>query len=197
MDAPLGRAVGNANETREALEVLLGRGPSDLVECTLVLGAEMLVLGGKAKDTTEATATLRAAIASGAAVRVMEKMVEAQGGDPKVVADPTRLEMATEIVDVKAPRAGFVADIDALAIGLTGVAMGAGRTRADQKVDPAVGIEIDAKPGDAVKQGQVVARIFVRTPSAAEPLLERVAMAFSYADAAPKPVPLVIDRLSL
>jgi pyrimidine-nucleoside phosphorylase len=197
MDAPLGRAVGNANETREALEVLLGRGPADLVECTLVLGAEMLVLGGKAKDTTEATTKLREAIASGAAVRVMEKMVEAQGGDAKVVADPSRLVMAPEVVDVKAERAGFVTDIDALAIGLTGVAMGAGRTRADQKVDPAVGIEIDAKPGDAVKQGQVVARIFVRTRSAADALVERVATAFTYGDSAPAPLPLVIDRLSL
>ena len=197
MDAPLGRAVGNANETREALEVLLGRGPADLVECTLVLGAEMLVLGGKAKDTTDATAKLRAAIADGSAVRVMEKMVEAQGGDAKVVADPSRLEMAKEVVDVEAPRAGFVADIDALAIGLTGVAMGAGRTRADQKVDPAVGIEIDAKPGHAVKAGDVVARIFVRTRSAADPLVERVASAFTYGDAAPKSLPLVIDRLSL
>jgi pyrimidine-nucleoside phosphorylase len=197
MDAPLGRAVGNANETREALEVLLGRGPADLVECTLVLGAEMLVLGGKAKDTTEATTKLREAIASGAAVRVMEKMVEAQGGDAKVVADPSRLVMAPEVVDVKAPCAGFVTDIDALAIGLTGVAMGAGRTRADQKVDPAVGIEIDAKPGDPVKEGQVVARIFVRTRSAADALVERVATAFTYGDSAPKPLPLVIDRLSL
>ena len=197
MDAPLGRSVGNANETREALEVLLGRGPADLVECTLVLGAEMLVLGGKAKDTTEATTKLREAIASGAAVRVMERMVEAQGGDAKVVADPSRLVMAPEVVDVKAVRAGFVTDIDALAIGLTGVAMGAGRTRADQKVDPAVGIEIDAKPGDPVKEGQVVARIFVRTRSAADALVERVATAFTYGDSAPAPLPLVIDRLSL
>jgi pyrimidine-nucleoside phosphorylase len=197
MDAPLGRAVGNANETREALEVLLGRGPADLVECTLVLGAEMLVLGGKAKDTIEATANLREAIASGAAVRVMEKMVDAQGGDAKVVSDPSRLAMAPEVVDVKAERTGFVTDIDALAIGLTGVAMGAGRTRADQKVDPAVGIEIDAKPGDPVKPGQVVARIFVRTRSAADALVERVATAFTYGDSAPAPLPLVIDRLSL
>ena len=197
MDAPLGRSVGNANETREALEVLHGQGPADLVECTLVLGAEMLVLGGKAKDTAEATSKLREAIASGAAVRVMEKMVAAQGGDAKVVAEPSRLEVAKEIVEVRAPRGGFVADIDALAIGLAGVAMGAGRTRADQKVDPAVGIEIDAKPGEAVQVGQVVARVFVRTQSAADAVLERIAGAFSYADAAPSPKPLVIDRLSL
>src|SRR5262249_5738320 len=122
MDAPLGRAVGNANETREALEVLHGRGPADLVECTLVLGAEMLVLGGKAKDIGEGTAMLRDAIATGAAVRVMERMVAAQGGDASVVADPRKLAIAPAVVEVKAPRSGFVAGIDALAIGLTGVA---------------------------------------------------------------------------
>src|SRR6188768_689585 len=91
MDAPLGQAVGNANETREALEVLHGKGPADLVECTLVLGAEMLVLGGKATDLDDATGKLRKAIATGEAVRVMERMVEAQHGDPKVVADPAKL----------------------------------------------------------------------------------------------------------
>ena len=195
MDAPLGQAVGNANETREALEVLHGKGPADLVECTLVLGAEMLVLGGQAKDAAEATAKLRAAITSGAAVRVMERMVEAQGGDPKVVADPSLLTMAKETVEVRASRAGFVTDIDALAIGLTGVAMGAGRTRADQAVDPTVGIEIDAKPGEAVQVGQVVARIIVREKSHAAALVERVSGAFAYGEAKPTALPLVIKRL--
>jgi pyrimidine-nucleoside phosphorylase len=196
MDAPLGRAVGNANETREALEVLHGKGPADLVECTLVLGAEMLVLGGKAKDVAEATRKLEEAIASGAAVRVMEKMVEAQGGDARVVADPSRLETAKEVVEVRASRTGFIAGIDALAVGLTGVAMGAGRTRADQAVDPAVGIELDAKPGDAVKVGQVLARVFVRARPSADGLVERLVGAFTYADEAPAKAPLVIDRLS-
>ncbi len=196
MDAPLGKAVGNANETREALEVLHGAGPPDLVECTLVLGAEMLVLGGKARDTGAATTLLREAIASGAAVRVMERMVEAQGGDPSVVANPRSLEIAKEMIEVRAARAGFVTEVDALAIGLTGVAMGAGRTRADQTVDPAVGIELEAKPGDAVQVGQVVARLFVRKKSDADPLLERVAGAFQYDDAAPSPLPLVVARLT-
>jgi pyrimidine-nucleoside phosphorylase len=195
MDAPLGRAVGNANETREALEVLHGKGPDDLVECTLVLGAEMLVLGGKATDLDEATAKLTKAIASGAAIRVMERMVEAQHGDPEVVADPAKLEVAKDVVAVHAHRSGFVTEIDALAIGLTGVAMGAGRTRADQKVDPAVGIHIDRKPGDAVKAGEVVARLFVRDRDAAAGLVERVAGAFTYGDGKPAPYPLVVDRL--
>ncbi|MBS2014623.1 MAG: thymidine phosphorylase [Deltaproteobacteria bacterium] len=196
MDTPLGSAVGNANETREALEVLHGKGPADLVECTLVLGAEMLVLGGKAKDVAEGTAKLRAAIANGEGVRVMEKMVEAQGGDASVVATPSKLAVASEVFEVKAPRAGFVTAVDALAIGLAGVAMGAGRTRSDQKVDPAVGIEIDAKPGDSVATGQTVARVFLRKKEGSEGLLERVGNAFAYGDSAPASAPLAIDRVT-
>jgi pyrimidine-nucleoside phosphorylase len=196
MDAPLGRAIGNANETREALEVLHGRGPADLVECTLVLGAEMLVLGGKAKDVADGTVKLREAIRNGSAIRVMEKMIAAQGGDASVVVEPAKLAVAAEVVEVKAPRAGFVIAIDALALGLAGVAMGAGRTRADQKVDPAVGIEIDRKPGEAVKSGDVVARLFVRDRAAGETLLDRVAGAFEYGDVAPASEPLVVGRIT-
>jgi pyrimidine-nucleoside phosphorylase len=193
MDAPLGITVGNANETREALEVLLGRGPADLVECTMVLAAEMLILGGRARDKDEAQIMLDRALASGEAVRVMEKMVEAQGGDASVVSHPSKLEIASEVCEIRAPRSGYVAGVDALTVGLTGVAMGAGRTRADQRVDPAVGIEIAKKPGDAVTSGDIVARLFVR--SAAIAPIERLAAAFTYADAPPPAPPLVIDRL--
>ena len=196
MDVPLGKTVGNANETREALEVLHGKGPADLVDCTLVLGAEMLVLGGKAKDALAATTLLREAIASGSAVRVMERMVEAQGGDPAVVAHPERLVIAKEMVEVRSPRAGFVTEIDALAVGLTGVAMGAGRTRADQPVDPSVGIELEAKPGDAVATGQVVARLFVRSASEGAALARRLESAFTYGEEPPPRQPLVVARLT-
>ncbi len=196
MDAPLGEAVGNANETREALEVLHGKGPADLVECTLVLGAEMLVLGGKAKDVIEGEAKLRAAIADGSAIRVMEKMVAAQGGDASVVANPAKLALASEVVEIRAPRSGVVADIDALAVGLAGVAMGAGRTRAEQAVDPTVGIQLDRKPGAKVAAGDVVARVFTRTREAGEAIAPRVAGAFRYADVAPEPEPLVVGRVT-
>ncbi|MBX3225790.1 MAG: thymidine phosphorylase [Labilithrix sp.] len=194
MDAPLGRAIGNANETREALEVLHGEGPSDLVECTLVLGAEMLVLGKKAASIEEATTKLRAAIADGSAIRTMERMVAAQGGDASVVATPSKLDVAKHVVEVKAPRSGYVTGIDALTLGLTGVAMGAGRTRADQKVDPAVGIEIDKKPGEAVKTGDVVARLFLH--AANDDLVTRAASAFTYGDAKPADAPLVVGRIT-
>ncbi len=196
MDAPLGRAVGNLTETREALEVLHGGGPADLVECTLVLGAEMLVLGGVAKNVQDARKSLQDAIASGAAVRVMEKMVAAQHGDPGVVADPKRLKHAPATITIEAPQDGVVAGVDALAIGLAGVAMGAGRTRADQDVDHLVGIDVEKKPGDAVKKGEPVARLRLHAPSGSAPLKERVAAAFTYADSAPPAAPLVLERIT-
>ena len=194
MDAPLGRAIGNANETREALEVLHGKGPEDLVECTMVLGAEMLVVGKRATDTADARKKLEAAIKSGDAIRTMEKMVAAQGGDHSVVARPDKLAMAKTVIEVKAPRAGYVTGIDALTLGLAGVAMGAGRTRAADKVDPSVGIEIDKKPGEAIASGDVVARLFLHKEDAS--LVERVESAFTYGDAAPASPALVVDRVT-
>jgi pyrimidine-nucleoside phosphorylase len=194
MDAPLGVAVGNALETREALDVLAGGGPADLVECTMSLGAEMLVLGGKASGDEHARAMLNEAIGSGAAARTAERMIEAQGGDPRVVCDRERLAVAPEEVVVRAPREGFVAAIDALAIGLAAVAMGAGRTRADQPVDHGVGICIDAKPGARVARGTVLARLFFRAASQAVPVVERVQGAFSIAETPPLLRPLVLGR---
>jgi pyrimidine-nucleoside phosphorylase len=195
MNAPLGEAVGNAIETREAIDVLHGKGPADLVECTMVLGAEMLVLGGKAKDTTEARAKLAEAIASGAARRVMERMVAAQGGDPAVVAEPSRLAVAAHDVKIASPDDGFVTRADALEIGLAAVAMGAGRTRADQKVDPAVGISVHAKPGARVARGDTLATLHVRHPGDAGAIAERVAGAFSVGATAPPKEPLVLERI--
>ena len=194
MDAPLGRAIGNANETREALEVLHGKGPADLVECTMVLGAEMLVVGKKATDIAEARSKLQAAIANGDAIRTMEKMVAAQSGDASVVAHPEKLAVAKTVVEVKATQSGYVTGIDALTLGLAGVAMGAGRTRAADKVDPAVGIEIDRKPGEAVKSGDVVARVFLHAENAA--LVDRVQSAFTYGEVAPPAEPLVVERIT-
>ena len=151
MDAPLGVAVGNANETAEALDVLDGKGPADLMEVTMALCAEMLILGGKTKTVAEATKLLREAISSGKAARVAEKMIEAQGGDPRVVTDRSRLPSAKETFAIVAPRTGWVTHVDAMAIGRAGVAMGAGRLRAEDAVDPAVGISVLAKPGMKVE----------------------------------------------
>jgi pyrimidine-nucleoside phosphorylase len=196
MNAPLGVAVGNANETREALEVLHGRGPEDVVECTLLLGAEMLVLGGKSADSSDARKKLQAAIDSGDAVRVMEKMVAAQHGDARVVADPSLLAVAKETVVVKAARDGFVIAVDALEIGLAGVTMGAGRTRADQKVDPTVGISVLAKPGTKISRGAELAKIHVHKSSDADVVKDRIAAAFEIGEKAPDPRSLSIERVT-
>ena len=197
MEAPLGCAVGNAVETREAFDVLAGGGPADLVECTMRLGAEMLVMGGVAKGEDDARARLAAAVATGAAATTAERMIAAQGGDPRVVADRTRLEVAPEEVVVEAPRDGWVQRADALGIGLAAVAMGAGRTRADQAVDHAVGIYVDAKPGTRVVRGQPLARLRVRARGDAAAVLDRVVGAFVIGDASPPQRPMVLGRIGI
>jgi pyrimidine-nucleoside phosphorylase len=195
MDAPLGVAVGNAVEPREALDVLVGGGPPDVVECTLRLGAEMLRLAGVAEDDETALASLRRAVSSGQAARKAERMIEAQGGDPQVVSDRARLYVASEEIVVESPRDGYVAEVDALTIGLAAVAMGAGRTRADQAVDHAVGVFIEKKPGAHVARGEAIARLRVRDASSSRPIAERVRAAFVIADGPPAIRPLVLDRI--
>jgi pyrimidine-nucleoside phosphorylase len=195
MSAPLGRMVGNAMETREAIDVLHGRGPADLVECTLALGAEMLRLGRVATTPDEARATLKKAIADGSAARTMERMIEAQGGDPGVVADTSRLPSAAVRVAILAERGGFITGVDPLEIGLAAVAMGAGRTRADQAVDPVVGIELEVARGDAIAAGAALAHLHVRHARDAEAVLARVLAAFQIS-AEKQPIPeLVLARI--
>ena len=197
MDAPLGRAVGNAIETREAIEVLHGKGPEDLVECTLALGAEMLKLGGVEKNTARARARLQAAVDDGTALEKMEKMVRAQGGDPRVVAEPDRLAIAAKQVIVKAPRDGWVRSIDAREVGVAAVTLGAGRTRSDQAVDHAVSILIDRKPGERVQKGAALATLYVHDGRAAHVTAakQRVRDAFTVGRGAPQLPPLVIETI--
>ncbi len=193
MDEPLGFAIGNALETREAIDVLNGRGPADLVECTLVLGAEMLRLGRVAKTEAEARKKLEAAIKSGAGARIFEKIVRAQGGDARVVSEPDRLPRAPHRVEIRANAKGYVTGIDPLELGLAAVALGAGRTRADQAVDPVVGIVLGKKLGDAVAKGEVLATVHVRSRSAAAGAIARVGGAFTIAAKRVAPGPLVLD----
>ena len=195
MGAPLGRAIGNSIETREAIDVLHGRGPDDLRECTFALGVEMLLAGEAAKSPEEARALLERAVESAEGQRVFARMIEAQGGDPRVVDDPSRLPRAEALVDVPSERAGFVAAIDPLELGLTSVAMGAGRTRTDQAVDHAVGIEIVAARGERVERGAPLARLHLRDRADAGAFEARVRRAFSIEDAR-RPAPgLVLGRI--
>ncbi|WP_437552271.1 thymidine phosphorylase [Sorangium sp. So ce367] len=195
MSAPLGRTVGNAIETREAIEVLHGRGPGDLVACTLALGEEMLIAGGAAASAAEARVKLEAAIASGAAAEVLARMIAAQKGDPAVVQDAGRLPSAPVVVEVAAQDEGYVAAVDPLEIGLSAVALGAGRTRADQRVDPAVGIELAAVRGDRVDRGAPLARIHARRADDARAAADRVRAAFRLGPAPAEAPALVLERI--
>ncbi|WP_437783970.1 thymidine phosphorylase [Sorangium sp. So ce1097] len=195
MSAPLGLTVGNAIETREAIEVLHGRGPADLVACTLALAEEMLIAGGAAASAAEARVKLEAAIASGAAAEVLARMIAAQKGDPRVVQDPGCLPAAPVVVEVAAQDEGYVVAVDPLEIGLSAVALGAGRTRADQRVDPAVGIELAAVRGDRVGRGAPLARVHARRTEDAQAAAGRVRAAFRLGPAPAEAPALVLERI--
>jgi pyrimidine-nucleoside phosphorylase len=193
MGAPLGRTVGNALETAEAIDLLHGKSLPDLLECTLELGTEMLLIGGKATSRREARSKLTNCIASGAGARVLERMIEAQGGNPAVVEDPSRLPRADMVVPLFAPRGGEVEDIDAREIGLSAVALGAGRATVDQRIDHAVGFEILVKPGSHVERGTVLANLHVR--SAVPDIEKRVLGAFHIGSRKSAPRPLLLGRI--
>jgi thymidine phosphorylase len=156
---------------------------------------EMLLLGRAATTEAEARSILTEAITSGAAARRAEKMIDAQGGDPRVVESRQRIEVAPEEIVIDARADGFVTRVDAMEIGLAAVAMGAGRTRADQTVDHGVGLLLQAKPGDRVARGQPLARRRVRRKSQATGIVERVRAAFSVKDSPPAPRDLLRGRL--
>src|SRR5262249_7061789 len=127
MDAPLGRAVGNALEVAECIEVLKGGGPSDLVDVSIELAARMLVVGRSAPDRVEAERRARDAIRSGAGLERFRRIVEQQGGDPRVVDDGMRLPAAPQRHFVTAPRSGYITRVDAALVGRASVVLGAGR----------------------------------------------------------------------
>ena len=186
MDAPLGRTVGNALEIRESIEVLEGGGPADVRELSLALAARMLRLAGVAASAEEA-------LTSGRALETFRRMVERQGGDPGVIDDPGRLPSAPHRHVVRAERRGFAQGWHAERLGMAAVALGAGRDRADDRIDPAVGAVVLARPGDAVHQGDALLEIHYRDGERLGRALELLAGACPVADAPPPARPLVLD----
>jgi pyrimidine-nucleoside phosphorylase len=196
MDQPLGRAVGNALEVVESVELLEGGGPADLRECTVELTAEMLLLAKVAADLPAARRAVEAAIADGRGLRKLEEIVEAQGGDPRALRDRARLPRAPRTLEVPAPASGFVATIDTEAIGLAAVALGAGRARVEDRIDPAVGILVHRKLGDRVEKGEPLATIHHgERGEAPDRVAARLAAAWRIGAEAVPPAPLVLERL--
>jgi pyrimidine-nucleoside phosphorylase len=196
MDAPLGRAIGNAVEVIESIDVLKGNGPSDLEEISLALAARMLVLAGVSSGESEALLQVRQVVASGEALDRFRRIIETQGGDPRVVDDYGRLPAAPERSMVLAPRNGYVGRIDADLVGRASVVLGAGRDRVEDDVDPAVGIVLKVRPGDRVSAGDPVLELQYRTidrRDAARVLAER---AIVIDDAPPEERPQILAYIS-
>lgn len=185
MAQPLGLAIGNALEVREALAMLGGGGPEDLRELCLVLGAHMLVLAGVAETPEAARASLAAALSDGTARRKFVEMVRAQGGDASVVEGQGHLPTAPVLEPVAAPADGFVAAIDAEALGIAAMTIGAGRAAKDDPIDPAVGIILRVKVGARVRRGEPLADLHLRDRRQARDAAARVAAAYALAPAPP------------
>ncbi|OIJ15938.1 pyrimidine-nucleoside phosphorylase [Anaerobacillus arseniciselenatis] len=154
MSQPLGFAIGNALEVKEAINTLKGEGPSDLMELCLNLGSQMVVLGGGAKTLTEAREQLEEAISSGKALETFKTFLSAQGGDVSVVDDVSKLPTAKYKIDVQAKQSGYVSEIIADKVGVAAMILGAGRATKESVIDLAVGIELRKKIGDYVNQGE-------------------------------------------
>jgi pyrimidine-nucleoside phosphorylase len=195
MDAPLGRAVGNASEIIESLETLKGRGPADLEALSITLAARMLVLAGVAAGAADAERRVRAALASGAGVETFRRLIEHQGGDPAVVDDYTRLPAAPDEHRVPADRAGTVAGLAAEQIGRAAVALGAGRATLASVIDHGVGITIVAPPGTVVAAGETVLLVHHRAGHGLPEALSLLAGAIQVEDGAPPVRPLIVDEI--
>jgi pyrimidine-nucleoside phosphorylase len=196
MDRPLGRACGNALEVEEAIAALRGEGPEDLLEVTLALSAEMLVLAGVAPDLASARADLTKAIQSGKAAEQFRRIIERQGGNPNVMDDAALLPQARECELYPAARRGFVQRVEPKAIGRGIIALGGGRTTMADTVDPAVGFVITVKPGDFVEAGEPLASIYARDKAGVDRGRATLRSAITIGDEAEPPLKLVSHRVS-
>jgi pyrimidine-nucleoside phosphorylase len=192
MDAPLGLAVGNALELREAIETLQGRGPADLATLCRTLCAHLLLVGGLAPDLSSAGERVDDAIQSGAAFERFRSLVAHQGGDVSVVDDCDRLPRAQAVETLAAPKAGYVAAIHAAAIGRASMLLGAGRARVDAPIDYGAGVMLRVKPGDRVDVGFPIADAHVGRGAQLESASALLREAFVISDDPPASSPLVL-----
>jgi len=197
MNAPIGSTIGNALETAEAIGVLRGEDRGITRELTLSLGEEMLKLAaGVRLRSSEARRQLEKALDSGKALERFARMVRQHGGDPRVVEDVRRLPRAPQRVVVEARRGGFVQRVDARELALVALALGAGRTRVEQAIDPRVGVELLKAPMAEVAVGEPMAFLHARTTASAKQHIERARAAFHLGRTRAQATPLIIERVT-
>ncbi len=193
MDQPLGSAVGNLLEVEEAIATLRGGGPADLRTLAIELAVELLVAAGHATETA-ARDQAAAALDTGAALEMLARLVEAQGGSPTFVEHPERLAHAPVEQPVFPSRDGFVRSIEADQVGLLAMRLGAGRERKEDRIDHRVGIRLLRKVGDEVRRGEPIATIAAATDNDAADAAPALLSAFRFSDQAPAPPDLILGR---
>jgi pyrimidine-nucleoside phosphorylase len=183
MNQPLGRAVGNALEVKEAIKTLRGEGPEDLTELCIELGSGMLQLADKVEDAAEGKKILRENLKNGKALAKFTEMISAQGGNSKVVEDLSLLPTADASVEVKAEKSGYVSEIKALDVGLSAMILGAGRENKESEIDLAVGLELNKKTGDQVNKGDTLAVLYYNDSSNLAEAKQKLLEAFTITEA--------------
>jgi pyrimidine-nucleoside phosphorylase len=191
MDQPLGRKVGNALEIEEVLEILNGQGPADLRELCDELSAWMFVLGGCVKTVAEGKHLAAEMIASGRARDTFREVIRLQGGDPRIVDDPSRLPRAKSEQHVTSHRGGYVTSIHCEQIGVASMMLGGGREKMEDKIDPAVGLILEKKVGDAVKAGETLCTIRYNSEARLRETAALLAKSFEIGSQPPGAQPLV------
>jgi pyrimidine-nucleoside phosphorylase len=189
MDEPLGRAVGNALEVREALAALRGEGPPDFTELVLGSAGRLLAMSDLDVDEGEGRRRAEAAVATGEALAIYHRWISAQGGDP----DEARLPWAPVVAPVAAPSSGYVVALHGLGVGRAAVRLGAGRSRKEDPVDHATGVVCRAKSGDRVRAGEPLAEVHARNQGDAERAAVEVAACYEVGPEPPSPAPLVLE----
>ncbi|MCL4424321.1 MAG: pyrimidine-nucleoside phosphorylase [Firmicutes bacterium] len=191
MDQPLGRAVGNALEVKEAIATLTGEGPADLTELCLTLGSQMVSLAGLAADPNQARSQLEELLATGKAFQKLEEMVTAQGGQPQALRNLSLLPAAKRTKPFQAARGGYVQSLDALMVGRAAMALGAGRATKESPIDLAVGVILEKKVGEAIEKGDVLAQVHYNSEAQVEEAFTLLTEAFRIGAERPPARPLI------
>ncbi len=191
MDRPLGNTVGNALEVEEAIETLKGNGPEDLEELCVELGAQMLNIGKIATSVEEGREMLRNSIKNGKALEKFRELVEIQSGDAKVVEDTSLLGISKKVFEVKASRGGYVYSMNAEAVGIASMMLGAGRTKKGDKIDLSVGIRLLKKTGDKVENGEVLCLLYYNDETRLQEAVKTVTSAYEVKNMRPKAEKLI------
>ena len=193
MNQPLGYAIGNWNETAESVECLRGRNIHDIMELTYVLGGAMVKLGKKAGSLAEGIELCKETVKNGKAYEKFLQLVKLQGGDISYIEHLEKYPTSKYSEVITVPSDGYITSIDSLELGLTGITLGAGRTKVDDIIDPKAGILLEKKAGDEVKAGEVVATLYTDKANVVFTAKERITRAFTVGKVKPASSPIVIS----